>query len=222
MKYILNWIKEHKYCLAMLYFLFYLPAFFLLERISVPKVTIHCPLDNMIPFVPVFVFPYFAWHILLPSILIFFMIKDREAFLRLCFTMFTGMAISLMIYALFPNGLNIRIPVEGNSLPEKICLFLYAIDTPTNVCPSIHVSSTLAISLAVQVADSLKGHTIAKILLHILSFLIIIATLFIKQHSVYDIIAGIALSVVLWIMSLHINFPGNGTGAKTQKSVMGI
>lgn len=221
MKYILNWIKEHKYCLAMLYFLFYLPAFFLLERISVPKITICCPLDNMIPFVPVFVFPYFTWHILLPSILIFFMIKDREAFLRLCFTMFTGMTLSLMIYALFPTGLNIRVPVEGSSLPKKICLFLYAIDTPTNVCPSIHVSSTLAISLVVQSADSLKEHKTAKILLHMLSFLIIVATLFIKQHSVYDIIAGIALSVVLWIIARHINFSWNGTRAKIQKNAAG-
>lgn len=219
MKYILNRIKEHKYCLAMLYFLFYLPAFFLLERISVPKITIYCPLDGMIPFIPVFVFPYFAWHVLFPSVLVFFMIKDRGAFLRLCFTMFTGMTISLIIYAVFPNGLNIRVPVEGNSLPEKICSLLYAIDTPTNVCPSIHVSSTLAISLTVQGAESLKEHKTAKILLHILSFLIIISTLFIKQHSVYDVLAGTALSIVLWIISHFISFSGNN--AKIPKSTVG-
>lgn len=208
MKYLLDWIKAHKYCLVLLYFLFYLPAFFILEKVSSPKVTVYCPIDGMIPFIPAFVFPYFAWHLLIPVILIFFMIKDREAFLRLCFTMFTGMTAALFIYAVIPNGLNIRVPVTGNSLSEKICSLLYSIDTPTNVCPSIHVSSTVAISFSVQNAYSLKKHRAIRILLHIVSVLIIVSTLFIKQHSVYDVIGGLVLTLILWFISLRFDFSG--------------
>ena len=208
MKYLLDWIKAHKYCLVLLYFLFYLPAFFILEKVSSPKVTVYCPIDGLIPFIPAFVFPYFTWHLLIPIILIFFMIKDREAFLRLCFTMFTGMTAALFIYAIIPNGLNIRVPVTGNSLPEKICSLLYSIDTPTNVCPSIHVSSTVAISFSVQNAYSLKKHRAIRIFLHIISILIIVSTLFIKQHSIYDVIGGFVLTFILWFISLRFDFSG--------------
>ena len=45
-----DWIKAHTYCLALLYFIFYLGAFFLLERLAVPKYTIHCIVDDWIPF----------------------------------------------------------------------------------------------------------------------------------------------------------------------------
>lgn len=214
MKYLLDWIKAHKYCLVLLYFLFYLPAFFILEKVSSPKVTVYCPIDGMIPFIPAFVFPYFAWHLLIPAILIFFMIKDREAFLRLCFTMFTGMTAALFIYAVIPNGLNIRVPVTGNSLPEKICSLLYSIDTPTNVCPSIHVSSTVAISVSVQKARSLKKHKAVKIFLHITAILIIASTLFIKQHSVYDVLAGAALTLILCIAASRMDFSQKEDTAK--------
>ena len=71
-------------------------------------------------------------------------------------------------------------------------------DTPTNVLPSIHVSSTVSIILAVRVSESLKNRRAVKTVIYIVSALIILSTMFIKQHSIYDVVSGAALSIVLW------------------------
>ena len=198
MKHLYDWVRTHKYCLVMLYFLFYVPAFFTLEKISVPIFDAQCAFDETIPFIPAFVFPYFTWHLLFPGLLIYFMLKNRNDFLHLSINMFTGMTIALLIYAVFPSGIDLRPTVLGNSLPEKICAALYAMDTPTNVFPSIHVSSTMSIILAVHTSEALKNKRAVKTIIYIVSALIILSTMFIKQHSIYDVISGAALSVVLW------------------------
>ena len=64
--------------------------------------------------------------------------------------MFTGMTICLLIYTVLPNGLQLRPAVVRDNLLARIAGMLYAIDTPTNVCPSIHVSSTVAIMIIVM------------------------------------------------------------------------
>lgn len=217
MKYICDWVRTHKYCLVMLYCLFYIPAFFTLERVSVPIFEAQCALDRAIPFIPVFVFPYFTWHLLFPGLLIYFMFKSRNDFMHLSINMFTGMTIALLIYAVLPSSIDLRPAVLGNSISEKICAVLYAMDTPTNVLPSIHVSSTVSIILAVRVSESLKNRRAVKTVIYIVSALIILSTMFIKQHSIYDVVSGAALSIVLWYIipdRLYLKSSSKGVGLK--------
>ena len=90
-KQVMNWIKTHRYCLAGLYMLVFLSGFFLLELHEPSDVhIIHCAVDDLIPFNEWFVLPYFLWYAWVPVFMIYFMIKDREAYLRLCFVMFAG------------------------------------------------------------------------------------------------------------------------------------
>ena len=80
----MNWIKTHRYCLAGLYMLVFLSGFFLLELHEPSDVhIIHCAVDDLIPFNEWFVLPYFLWYAWVPVFMIYFMIKDREAYLRL-------------------------------------------------------------------------------------------------------------------------------------------
>ena len=47
----LHWIKTHKYALVGLYLFVFLAGFGLLELVvKEPKVIIHCPVDDWIPF----------------------------------------------------------------------------------------------------------------------------------------------------------------------------
>lgn len=199
----INWIKTHKYSLWLLYFVFYFPAFFLLERFNGVKYIIDFAPDRLIPFCEWFVFPYFAWYITVPGSLLLFMLKDRDAFLKLCFLMFGSMTASLVIYVLFPNGIDLRVPVEGNNIACRICKLLYSIDTPTNVCPSIHVSSSVAIDMAVQKSELFSGKRAARICSSVIMVLVCVSTLFIKQHSIIDVISGAALAAVLYIAAYH-------------------
>lgn len=199
----MNWIKNNRHCLWLLYYAFYFPAFFLLERYTQVKYMIDFPPDRMIPFCEWFIFPYIAWYITMPAALIIFMLRDREAFLKLCFMMFGGMTIALLVYLIAPNGISLRVPVEGNNIACVLCRLLQSVDTPTNVCPSIHVSSSVAIDFAVRRSCLFKDNKAVKAGSVIICALICVSTLFVKQHSIIDVIAGAALSIALYIAAYH-------------------
>lgn len=79
---------------------------------------------------------------------------------------------------------------------------LYAIDTNTNVCPSIHVIFSLGMLFTLWNSKHFNSF-IWRTVAIIVTVFICLATVFLKQHSVIDIITGVALSVVVFgIISL--------------------
>jgi membrane-associated phospholipid phosphatase len=198
----MQWIKTHRYCLAGLYMFVFLAGFFILELIAPePKYIMHCALDDMIPFCEYFIIPYFLWYAWVPVFMIWFMFTDRNSFLRLCFVMLGGATICLVIYAVWPNGLNLRQEITATNFCAQIVRLIRSIDPPCNVCPSIHVSSTVAVHLTVLGSRQFSRNRKMLTLSWLVTLLICVSTAFVKQHSVIDIICGIILSFcmnVLW------------------------
>lgn len=194
---LLRWVRENPHCLVLLYFIPYLIWFFSLEFLVEPKYWIYSPLDDLIPFCEYFIIPYGLWFPYFLGALGFFIRKDKEIFLRLCFIMFTGMTVCLLIYTLMPNGINLRQEITGDNLFCKIALLMRSVDTPTNVCPSIHVSSTLAVDWAVQHYQGFKRPKLVRGLSLLLAVSICLSTVFLKQHSVIDVFYGILLTAGL-------------------------
>lgn len=192
-------IQNNKHCLWLLYYVFYLPVFFLIEKYVEVKYIIDFAPDRLIPFCEWFIFPYISWYITMPLSLIVLMLRDKEAYLKLCFMMFTGMTIALIIYVILPNGIDLRTPIEKTNIAAQLCTVLRTIDTPTNVCPSIHVSSAVASDLAIRHSNMFKNNVPVKAASFIVCVLICISTVFIQQHSIVDVIAGWALTGVLYI-----------------------
>lgn len=206
MKKIFSWVQSHPYSYMMLYMLVYLAGFFLLEQVTVVKYWISCPLDDKIPFIEYFILPYLSWLILMPASLLFFLLYNKEDFQNLCLIMFGGMSICLILYAFFPNGLNLRTEIVRDNLCSRLAKLLYTIDTPTNVCPSIHVSSSLAIAAVAFRSQGLKKHPAAVTGIVLWMLLICVSTVFVKQHSVVDIFWGAVLTVVLYIPVYHFDW----------------
>lgn len=106
---ICRWVTDHPIAFALIFFVFYLIGFFTLEQlITEPVYLIHCTLDDWIPFNEWFIFAYGSWFFLIPWALITLLRRDRSNYFYLCAVMFSGMAICLLLYLLFPNGLNLR------------------------------------------------------------------------------------------------------------------
>ena len=194
------WIREHPYALCLLYFIPYLIYFELLEAFAVPKfiITLSCWID-WIPFhVMAFVIPYFAWFPCLQFSLGYFLFHSQGIFWICALLLFTGMTICLLIYTVLPNGLQLRPAVVRDNLLARIAGMLYAIDTPTNVCPSIHVSSTVAIMIIVMRYKSFlmrhwyKGFTL------LCGIAVCLSTVVLKQHSVIDVVLGGLLTLILY------------------------
>lgn len=134
-----------------LYALFYLSFFALLERtIQTPDLWVHCQLDDLIPFCKYAIVPYILWFPWIPFTLFYLLYKaPREDFWRLCIPLFTGMTMTLLFYAIVPNGLALRPKyVPGTDIFAQLVRMIYRSDTPMNVCPSIHVFNSVTLMLA--------------------------------------------------------------------------
>ena len=197
------WFQRHPLAwIPLCYFgLFYLPGFFLLERIVEPRYLIHCFLDDWIPFCEYFLIPYALWFPLLAGAQIYFLLKSDRDFLRLCFLMFTGMTICLVIYLLLPNGLDLRPVLTRDNLFCQLVTLLRRVDTPTNVCPSIHVFVSVTLAIAMARSPAMAQHQRLRAALMVLCGLICLTTMFLKQHSVIDVACGGALSAVMDLLA---------------------
>ena len=161
-----------------IYMVVYMPTFFWVEGLDHGGNfhIIHTAIDDMIPVIEVFIIPYALW---LPY---------------LC----AGM-IAIAISLVYPNMLELRaaIPDRQNIFLDMI-YYLHSIDTPTDVLPSLHVYDALVVAAGMHLAfKEKKGLLIAS---DILVFLIVLSTMFIKQHSIIDVISAIVMFIPVFIV----------------------
>ena len=193
-------IKKYSHAWVFLYAFIYLPWFnYLEEHIQKNYFVIHSPLDDFIPFVEYFIFPYYFWFVFMGICVFYFFFMDKKGFYRLATFLIIGMTAFLIICTVFPNGLNLRPAVFAR---DNFCVdlvrFLYKADTPTNGLPSIHVFNTLGVLIAISHSDRIRNHRFVLAFSYMLGILIILSTVFLKQHSVTDVIAALALAGIAY------------------------
>ena len=192
--------KKYKHARVFSYVLLYLPWFFYLEKhVTGSYHIIHSPIDDKIPFVEYFIVPYLLWFVFIAAVFLYFFFTDVEGFYKLAKLSFAGMTIFLIISTLMPNGLALRPYVfERNNIFVDMVKALYRADTPTNVFPSLHVFNSLAACIAISQSKRLKKHKVVCAGAYILAALIILATMFLKQHSVLDVMAAFLMAYTLY------------------------
>ena len=195
-----KYLKKYSHIWVLVYGLIYMPWFMYLERnVTKDYYLIHSPLDNYIPFVEYFIIPYLLWFafIAVASGYIFF--TDKKGFYKLAAFLAAGMTIFLVICTVFPNGQNLRPETFArDNIFVEMVKTVYATDTPTNVLPSIHVYNSLGVSFAIAHSTSLKKKKWIQYSAYILTVLIILSTVFLKQHSVTDVFAAIVLAGIIY------------------------
>ena len=197
-----NWFSRHPIWFMAFYLVFYLSVFHWLEaNITVPEVWVHCHLDDLIPFCKYAVIPYFAWFVWIPFTLFYLLWKaPRADFWRLCLPLFAGMTIALAVYVLIPNGLDLRpYRVYGSDIFARTVRWLYATDTATNVCPSIHVFNSVTLMMAYYRSRIFEAprRRWMRPASAVLCLSIIASTVLLKQHSCIDVVLGILLAMVV-------------------------
>lgn len=194
--------KCHKEALVFLYFPVYMLWFCMLERMSPENIfLVTNPLDGYIPFCEYFIVPYLLWFPYLFGAIIWFYIKERKnGFLPFTLTLVVGLTFCLLVYTFFPNGQTLRPDVYPENVWGTIVKHMQLLDSPENVCPSIHVFSTVAVHIAVLKSETLKTKTWIRRGSFVMACLICLSTVFLKQHSVTDMLAALALNAVLYLI----------------------
>lgn len=160
---------------------------------------IHMAMDDYIPFCEVFIIPYFLWFAYVAAVVVFFFFKNKEDYYRACIFLFTGMTVFLIVSTLWPNGHHLRpIVMPRDNIFTQLVTFLYQTDTATNLWPSIHVYNSLGAHFAIirsKEFENKKGLRIASL---VLATSIILSTMFLKQHSVFDVLTAFIMAAIMY------------------------
>lgn len=184
----------------MLYGIIYLLWFrYLEETVTGRYQIIHVSLDDVIPFCEVFVVPYMLWFAYVTIVVAYFFLHDREDYFRIFVFLCTGMTVFLLVSTLWPNGHRLRPYImPRDNIFTYLVSALYKADTPTNLWPSIHVYNSLGCHIAVAKSRRLKPHKGIRSVSFILCTSIIMSTMFIKQHSAFDVVTAFIMAAIMY------------------------
>lgn len=184
--------EEYKHLLLLLYFPIYLLWFAYVEKTVTRHFhVIHMDIDDYIPFCEYFIVPYLLWFGYIAVVVIYMALKEKGDFKKMCAFLYTGMTIFLIVSTVFPNGHFLRpTSFERDNIFTQLCAMLYETDTPTNLFPSIHVYNSVGAHFAIIYNEKLKKRKWLCTASTILMVSIVLSTVFLKQHSLFDVITA--------------------------------
>ena len=192
---------EFSHLQLLLGWLVYFAFYFLTENlIPVERChLIHSRLDELIPFNEFFFIPYCFWYLLIVISLGYFALYDIPNFRNLQIYIIITQVVAMTVYILYPSYQDLR-PTEfvRDNFFTHLAALIYRADTPTGVCPSLHVAYSLGIG-----SCWLKEKQAGKLWKAFVVFSVItisLSTAVVKQHSVLDIAAALPLGLLAEIL----------------------
>ena len=113
MKKFIDLIKKNPQVFWFLGFVFVGSFYFLTQNLPVDRHVIHLAVDDSIPFLPIFILPYYIWYPFVPGLMVFLCFTDVKAFRRGCILLFGGMFLSCVFFLLYPTAIDFRADAEG-------------------------------------------------------------------------------------------------------------
>ena len=186
---------KYHHAWVFLYGFIYMPWFSWLEKhVTSNYFVIHSVFDDYIPFIEIFIIPYLLWFVYVSGTVLYFFFTDKQGFYRICTLLITGMTLFLIICTIFPNGLNLRPSTFARAnIFVDLVRFIYRADTSTNVLPSLHVYNSIGCYIAIRNSQKLRQYKWVQNGSLVLTVSIVLSTMFLKQHSVVDVIAAIVM-----------------------------
>ena len=204
-----NLLKRYSHAWLFLIFAMLGQQFSLLEQYVIPRYWVYCWVDGLIPFVPAFVIPYTLWFAYVGIGLVVLCLHDREDFVRAFSLMGWGMFIALVIYLIFPHGQPLRPIITDNDIFSRLVRdVIYANDTNTNYCPSIHVLNQLAVHIGLCKSKLCRDRKWFKWSSAVFTVLVCASTVFLKQHSILDVAAALLLEIPLYLLIYKVDWHG--------------
>ena len=150
-------------------------------------------IDDAIPVIPQFVWFYLLCFIF-PFLLLFITRNWHRYNIALLSVTFCTI-IAFIVHLLFP--VTFIKPALNSGFSEQVLAFIYRHDFNPGAenLPSLHVSFAMIVYFASRHQNLKKT---IEVLILMISILIILSTLFVKQHLFVDVMAGILLTALVW------------------------
>ncbi len=199
---------KYKHAWVLLYLFIYLPWFIYVEK----KVTnhyhiIHMEIDDKIPFIEYFIIPYLLWFLYIAITILYFLLTNKSEYYKICAFLFIGMTVFLIVSTVYPNGHHLRpVSFTRDNIFVDMVKFIYKTDTSTNIFPSIHVYNSICCHIAIQKNSRLKQSKWAVPGSFILMLSICLSTIFIKQHSMFDVITAVIMVIAVYPIVYKVDY----------------
>ena len=193
----------------LLYLVFYMIWFSILERLPRTRFfDLSSELDTYIPFIVEFIIPYLSWFLFQAVWVVFVFFVDRKTYEQLTTMLMIGMTVFLVVSTFLPTKISLRpYYIESRGICAFLVRRLWAVDTPTNVWPSIHVFNTTALMMTLFTSQHpLLRKNAVRIPVVFWCGMIILSTMFLKQHSVGDVLAALALNGIAYVLVYNWGF----------------
>ena len=203
---------------ALIYAALYMVWFMALEKHTFSHYSIiHTAVDDLIPFNEIFVIPYYTWFLYVVLAVAFFLFSfDVEDYYKCFFFLASGMTVFLVVSTLFPNMHYLRPAVfPRDNVFTSLVGIIYSHDTASNLWPSIHVYNSIGVMIAVH--RSKRFGKAGKLVSDFIGISIILSTMFIKQHSVYDVITAFIMAIIFYIIYYHTSVLESFCGRQEQR-----
>ena len=210
-----NFVKDNKNRIIILVFVFIFQSFiyFISKFFQHDPIYLNNVIDSKITFIPYFVVFYFIWYFLLILVPLLILKYDKKVFDRYMVVSIIYSIIEGMIFILFPTTMD-REPLVIDSVFTWLINIIYKLDTPVcNLFPSAHCAFSILFIISILDVKEIKNNY--KVLIIVTSVLIILSTVFIKQHVVIDIFGAFIIIPIYYIIRRRkINLEESGIYAK--------
>ncbi|MDV3428594.1 MAG: phosphatase PAP2 family protein [Bacillota bacterium] len=158
-------------------------------------------IDNLIPFNKYFIIFYVTWYEYVAFFIIYLCIFDKEDYWKVLISVILGMSTAYVIFYFFPTTVP-RPTLSGDDIFTGLVRAIYSHDLPFNCFPSIHVINTLLVQF--YITRNKDASKILKIICNIIGILIIISTMFIKQHVFLDAVSAAVIAYIIYYLVNYI------------------
>src|SRR4030042_2973407 len=153
-------------------------------------------IDHQIPLIPQFIWPYLLCYIF--PFLPLLVVKDWHRFNVTLLSVIIANLSAFILYFIFPIAF--PRPELGHSLSEHLLSFLYKVDfyPGANKLPSLHVTFAWIVYLACR---GQRLNKLGQTIVFFVAVLITLSALFVKQHIVADVVAGLCWAFASWMLA---------------------
>lgn len=171
---------------------------FFLSRLftkQLPHYNLQLPFETCIPLIPWTVSIYFGCYLVWGINYLIAFRQQRERALRFGSADLVAKLVALVFFLFLPTTLE-RPQIVGDGVWENVMRFLYWVDTPDNLFPSMHCMKIWACYIAVR--DNDRVPVWYRLFSLLMAFAVFAVTLTTKQHVFVDVVAGAVLMEITY------------------------
>jgi membrane-associated phospholipid phosphatase len=156
-------------------------------------------IDGYIPLLTIFVIPYISYYFFLIFTFMFFLKRKNSKILETTsIALIIVTSAAYLFYFFYQNSIQ-RPMINPQNIFDQIYLWINSQVAPFNAFPSLHVAVSLICLMGIKV---LKTKWFPYIGVWVL--LIILSTVFTKQHYFLDVVGGLILAVISFALTKKI------------------